>query len=67
MNQYEIIYKHMDMHPDYTGYCLKWARDKAQAIKYLAPKKPDKSGYTTNKKGARIKIIEVNQLCEPSK
>ena len=50
------------MHPDYRGYQVKWANDKAQAIKYICPTKPDKNGYGVTKKGARIQILEVNQL-----
>ena len=50
------------MPPEYRGYALKWARDKAQAIKYLAPKKPNKDGITQNKKGATIQILEVNEI-----
>ena len=62
MNKYEIIYKHNDFHPDYRGYQVRWANDKAQAIKYICPTKPDKNGYGVTKKGARIQILEVNQL-----
>ena len=50
------------MHPDYRGYQVKWANDKAQAIKYICPTKPSKDGYGTTKKGARIQILEVNEL-----
>ena len=50
------------MHPDYRGYQLKWARDKAQEIKYICPTKPDKEGYAITKKGAKIKILEVNEI-----
>ena len=62
MNKYEIIYKHGDMHPDDRGYQVRWANDKAQALKYICTAKPDKSGYCSTKKGARIQILEVNQL-----
>jgi len=62
MNQYEIIYRHFDMPPEYRGYTTKWARDKAQAIKYLCPTKPSSDGYGTTKKGARVQILEVNEL-----
>ena len=50
------------MPPEYRGYMLKWARDKAQAVKYLSPIKPDKKGFGYTKKGARIQILEVNEL-----
>ena len=62
MNKYEMIYRHFDMPPEYRGYMLKWARDKAQAVKYLSPIKPDKKGFGYTKKGARIQILEVNEL-----
>ena len=62
MKQYEIIYKHFDMHPDYRGYQLRWANTKAQAVKYICPSSPDKEGVGITKKGAKIKIIEVNEI-----
>ena len=61
-NKYEIIYKHFDMHPDYRGYQVRWARDKAQAISYICPTKPNKDGVGLTKKGATIKILEVNEI-----
>ena len=62
MNKYEIIYKHFDMHPDYRGYQVRWANDKKQAVKYICPTQPNKDGYGTTKKGAKIQILEVNEL-----
>ena len=62
MRKFEILYKHDDMPSEYRGYTLMWANDKAQAIKYLCPTKPDKNGYGTTKKGARIQILEVNEV-----
>lgn len=62
MNKYEILYRHFDMPPEYRGYTLKYARDKHQAVKYLCPTKPDKDGYGVTKKGARIQILEVNEV-----
>lgn len=50
------------MHPDYRGYTLRWARDKAQAISYVCPTKPSKDGYGVTKKGAKIQILEVNEI-----
>lgn len=61
VNKYEIIYKHFDMPTDYRGYQVRWARDKAQAVKYVCPTKPDKDGYGITKKGARIQILEINE------
>lgn len=62
MKKYEILYRHFDMPPEYRGYTLRWAKDKAQAVKYLCPVKPSKEGYGTTKKGARIQILEVNEV-----
>lgn len=50
------------MPSDYRGYQVRWANDKAQAIKYICPTKPSKDGYGTTKKGARIQILEVNEI-----
>jgi|TARA_E500000318_G_scaffold109914_2_gene124043 hypothetical protein len=62
MNKYEIIYRHFDMPPEYRGYTIKMAHDVKKAISYLCPTKPTKEGYGTTKKGARIQILEVNQI-----
>ena len=62
MNKYEILYRHFDFPPEYRGYTLRWANDKAQAVKYICQTKPDKNGYGTTKKGARIQILEVNEV-----
>ena len=62
MRKYEILYRHFDMPPEYRGYTLRWAKDKAQAVKHLCPVKPSKDGYGTTKKGARIQILEVNEV-----
>lgn len=50
------------MNPEYRGYTIKYANDKKQAISYLCPTKPDKNGYGITKKGARIQILEVNEI-----
>lgn len=62
MNRYEIIYKHFDMPPDHRGYQVKWARDMKQALSYVCSSKPSKDGYAMTKKGARIQVLEVNEL-----
>ncbi len=62
MNRYEIIYRHMDMHTDYRGYTIRFARDQKQAVGYICSGKPDKNGYGVTKKGAKIQILEVNQI-----
>ena len=61
MNKYEIIYKHFDMHPDYRGYQVKWANDKAQAIKYICPTKPSKDGYDT----PNLSLIHISEPTRP--
>jgi hypothetical protein len=48
--RYEIIYKHSDMHPDYTGYTIKWGNDKKSVLQTFLKKKP------------YIKVIEINEL-----
>jgi hypothetical protein len=53
MNQYEVIYGHTDMNPDYKGVSHKWARDE-KAVKDLFKKKPF------------IKIISIREV-PPSK
>ncbi len=50
------------MHPDYRGYTLRWARDEKQAVGFICPTKPDKEGYGRTKKGARVQILEVNEI-----
>ena len=59
VNKYEIIYKHFDMPTDYRGYQVRWARDKAQAVKFICPTKPDKNGYGITKKGALIPCLNT--------
>jgi len=49
------------MHPDYRGYQVRWANDEKQALSYICSSKPNKDGYATTKKGARIQILEVNE------
>jgi len=62
VNKYEIKYKHSDMPKEHVGKTNKWARDKKQALSFLCSSKPDKNGNCSTKKGARIKIIEVNEI-----
>jgi hypothetical protein len=50
------------MNPDYTGSTTRWARDSKQAVSFLCKGKPDKNGYASTKKGARIKIINVEEI-----
>jgi len=59
LNKYEIRYEHFDMPKDYLGKTCKWARDEKQAISFLCTSKPNKQGYCTTKKGARLKIISI--------
>lgn len=62
MNKYTIYYKHFDMNPDYTGSTTRWARDPNQAVSFLCKGKPDKNGYASTKRGARIKIINIEEI-----
>jgi hypothetical protein len=50
MKQFEIIYSHSDMPPDYRGYTIRWANDAKQASKYVTKNKP------------YIKVQVVNEL-----
>ena len=59
MNKYEIKYKHYDMPAEYVGKTTKWARDEKQALSFLCARKPDKQGFCTTRKGARLQIISV--------
>jgi hypothetical protein len=40
VNQWEVIYRHTDMPPDYRGMRVVWARDEKTAIKYVKKNKP---------------------------
>lgn len=62
MKQYTIYYKHFDMNPDYTGSTTRWARDAKQAVSFLCKSQPSKEGYALTKKGARIRITEIEEL-----
>jgi len=46
----------------YIGKCIKHAHTKEQALKYFAPKKPDKQGWTRTKHKAPVQIISVNEI-----
>ena len=50
------------MADDYVGKCIKHAHTKEQALKYFAPKKPDKKGLTRTKHGASVQIISVDEI-----
>ena len=67
MYKYEIKYKHSDMPREYMGETNKWARDEAQALSFLCRGKPDKYGYCTHKKGARLKIESVKCISQQTK
>ena len=59
---FEIKYKHASMPDGYVGKCMKHAHTKEQALKYFAPKKPDKQGWTRNKRKTPVQIISVNEI-----
>lgn len=49
--------------PDgYVGKCMKHGHTKEQALKYFAPKKPDKQGWTRTKRKTSVQIISVNEI-----
>jgi len=55
------------MPKDYMGKTRKWARDEKQAIGFLCTSRPTKDGYCTTKKGAKLKIISVECISQPTK
>ena len=59
---FEIKYKHASMPDGYVGKCMKHAHTKEQALKYFAPKKPDKQGWTRTKRKTSVQIISVNEI-----
>jgi hypothetical protein len=59
---FEIRYKHSMMPDGYVGKCIKHAHTKEQALKYFAPKKPCKKGWTRTKQKAAVKILSVNEI-----
>jgi len=49
--------------PDgYVGKCMKHGHTKEQALKYFAPKKPDKQGWTRTKRKTSVQIISVDEI-----
>ena len=59
---FEIKYKPASMPEGYVCKCMKHAHTKEQALKYFAPKKPDKNGWTRTKHRASVQIISVNEI-----
>jgi hypothetical protein len=59
---FEIKYKHSMMPDGYVGRSMKHAHTKEQALKYFAPKKPDKQGWTRTKHKASVQIISVDEI-----
>ena len=51
---------------EYMGKAYKWARNETQALSFLCRGKPDKQGFCTHKKGARLKIISVKCISLPT-
>ena len=49
------------------GKTSKWARDEKQAMGFLCTSRPNKDGYCTTKKGARLQIISVECIYPPTK
>lgn len=46
----------------HVAKCMKHAHTKDQALKYFAPKKPDKNGWTHNKRKLPVQIISVYEV-----
>jgi hypothetical protein len=55
------------MPKEYVGKAIKWARDEKQAISFLCTSKPNKQGYCTTKKGARLRILSTECIYPQTK
>jgi hypothetical protein len=62
MNKYIIYYKHLEMPPEHTTCVSRWANTEKEAIKLLTGKVSKIGDTVTNKKGAQIKVISVEQI-----
>jgi hypothetical protein len=62
MNKYILYYKHMEMPPEHTTCVSRWANTEKEAIKLLTGKAAKIGETVTNKKGAQIKVVGVEQL-----
>jgi hypothetical protein len=62
MNKYILYYKHLDMPPEHTTCVSRWANTEKEAIKLLTGKVSKIGDTVTNKKGAHIKVISVEQI-----
>lgn len=60
--QYFITYKHADMNPDYTGSKTLWASDEKKALQLLTGRKTKVGEWTTNKRGAALKVISIEKI-----
>lgn len=60
--QYYIKYKHGDMNPEYTGSRILWASDEKKALQLLTGRKTKVGEWTTNKRGALLKIISIEEV-----
>lgn len=54
------------MPKEYVGKTRKWARDEKQALSFLCISKPSKDGYCITKKGARLQIVSVTCISQPT-
>jgi hypothetical protein len=59
---FEIKYKQRDMPKGFISSAIKHAHTAEAALKLLAPKKPDRAGYTVTKRKAYVQIISVNEI-----
>lgn len=60
--QYYIKYKHADMNPDYTGSKTLWASDEKKALQLLTGKVAKIGQWTSNKRGAMLKVISIEKI-----
>jgi len=52
----------MDMPPEHTTCVSRWANTEKEAIKLLTGKSSKVGDTVTNKKGAQIRVISVEQI-----
>tara|TARA_X000001388_G_scaffold43958_2_gene31044 strand:+ start:342 stop:506 length:165 start_codon:yes stop_codon:yes gene_type:complete len=50
------------MPKEYKGRTIRWARDEKTAISFICKNKLDKNKGCLSKKGAYLKILEVNEI-----
>ena len=50
------------MNPDYTGSKTLWASSESQALQLLTGRKTKVGQWTTNKRGAMLQVISIEEV-----